>query len=146
MCRDVHVDDAASVVRQHHEHKQHAKRGGGDREEVDRGELGDLIIEESAPRLGRETTVPPEILRHGGLRHLDAEFLQLAVDAWSAPQWVRCSHVANQRTEVRRQRRPAEATGSRIPAPIGGKRAPMPTHDGGGRYDLHRLPPVWPDA
>ena len=29
MRRDVHVDDAASVVRQHHEHKQHAERGSG---------------------------------------------------------------------------------------------------------------------
>jgi hypothetical protein len=36
MRRDVHVDDAASVVRQHHEHKQHAERGRGDREEIDR--------------------------------------------------------------------------------------------------------------
>ena len=51
MRRDVHVDYAASVVRQHHEYKQHAKRGGGDREEVDRGELGDVIGEEGAPRL-----------------------------------------------------------------------------------------------
>jgi hypothetical protein len=25
MCRDVHVDNAASLVRQHHEHKQHAE-------------------------------------------------------------------------------------------------------------------------
>jgi hypothetical protein len=32
--------DAASVVREHHEHKQDTKGGGGDREEVDRGELG----------------------------------------------------------------------------------------------------------
>ena len=34
MRRDVHVDDAASVVRQH-QHKQHAERDGGDREEVE---------------------------------------------------------------------------------------------------------------
>ena len=88
----------------------------------------------------------PEILRHGGLRHLDAELLQLSVDPWSPPQWVRLPHLANQCTEVRGQRRPADATAARIPAPIGGERAPMPTHHGGRGYDLHRLPPVWPDA
>jgi hypothetical protein len=31
---DVQVDDAASVVRQHYEHEQHAEGGGWDREEV----------------------------------------------------------------------------------------------------------------
>jgi hypothetical protein len=30
MCRDVHMDDAASVVRQHHEHEQHTEGGRGD--------------------------------------------------------------------------------------------------------------------
>ena len=59
MRRDVQVDDAASIVRQHHEHKQHAKGGGRDREEVDRGELGDVIGEEGAPRLGRGTPRRP---------------------------------------------------------------------------------------
>ena len=36
--------------------------------------------------------------------------------------------------------------GSRLPAPINGERAPMPTHHGGGRHYLYRLPPVRPDA
>jgi hypothetical protein len=49
MRRDVHVDDAAAVMRQHDEHEQHAERGGRDREEVDGGELGDLIGEKGAP-------------------------------------------------------------------------------------------------
>jgi hypothetical protein len=50
---DIHVDDATPVMRQHDEHKQDAERGGRDREEVDRGELGDVIGEERAPRLRR---------------------------------------------------------------------------------------------
>jgi hypothetical protein len=66
MCRDVHVDDAASVVSQRHEHKQDAERDGGDGEEVDRGELGDVIGEEGVPRLGRGTSLTPKVLRHGG--------------------------------------------------------------------------------
>jgi hypothetical protein len=43
--RDSHVDNTAAIVRQHHEHK-HAEGGGGNREEVDRGELGDVISQD----------------------------------------------------------------------------------------------------
>jgi hypothetical protein len=95
---------------------------------------------------GMGTTATPDVLRHGCLRHIDSELLQLAVDAWRSPEWVRFTHLANQRTEVRCQRRPTDAAVSRVPAPIGGERAPMPTHDGGGCHDLHRLTPVRPDA
>jgi hypothetical protein len=93
--RDIHVDNAASIVRQHHEHKQHAKGGGGDREEVDRGELGEVIGEKGAPRLRGRVTATPEVLRHSGLRHLNSELLQFAVDAWRSPERVRFAHLAN---------------------------------------------------
>ena len=33
-----------------------------------------------------------------------------------------------------------------MPAPVGSERAPMPSHGGGGRHNLHGLPPVWPDV
>ena len=146
MRRDIHVDNAPSVVRRHHEHKQRAEGGGGNREEVDRGELGDVIGEKGAPRLRRWVTPTPEVLRHGGLRHLDSELLQLAVDAWRSPERVRLAHLANQRPEVRCKRRPTDAAGSRRPAPIGSERAPMPTDDSSGRHDLYGAPPVRPDA
>src|SRR3989442_9028852 len=67
MRRDVHVDDAATVVTQHDEDEQHAERGGRDREEVDGGELGDVIGEEGAPRLRRRTTATSEVFRDGCL-------------------------------------------------------------------------------
>ena len=40
MGRDVQVDDAPALVRQHHEDEQDMEGGGRDGEEVDRGELG----------------------------------------------------------------------------------------------------------
>ena len=49
MRRDIQVDDAASVVREHHEHKQHTEGGRGNREEVDRGELRCVIGAEGRP-------------------------------------------------------------------------------------------------
>src|SRR4030095_13164486 len=97
-------------------------------------------------RLRGRVMATPEVLRHGGLRHLDSELLQLAVDAWRAPERVRVAHLANQRLEVKCQRRPPDAAGSRLPAPIGSERAAMPTHDGVRRRDLHGPPANRPDA
>jgi hypothetical protein len=45
--------------------------------------------------------------------HFDAELLQLAVDAWRAPERVRIAHLANQCPEVRCQLGPTDA-GSRL--------------------------------
>ena len=87
----------------------------------------------------------PKVLRHVGLCDLDAKLLQFAVDTWRSPRWVRVAHLANQCSQVSCQRRSTDAAGSRFPAPIGRERAPMPTHDGGGRHDLHP-PPVRPNA
>jgi hypothetical protein len=105
-----------------------------------------VIREEGAPRLGRGSAATPEILCHGGFRHIDSELLQLAMDAGRSPEWVRFAHLANQRTEARGQRRPTDAAASRVPTPIGGESAPVPTHHGGRRHYLNRLPPVRPDA
>ena len=145
MRRDVHVDDAASVVRQDDEHEQHVKRGGRDREEVDRGELGDVIREERAPRLRRRTTATPEVLPTVAC---DTSMSSFCNSPWAgrSAEWVRFTHLADQGPEVRRQRRATDAAGSRVPAPISGERAAMPMLDRGGRHDLRRRPPVRPNA
>jgi hypothetical protein len=112
------------------------------REEVDRGKLGDMIGKEGTSRLGRRATATREVLRHRGLRYLDAELQQFAVDAWRSPEWVGMVHLANQRTDLSGECRPTNAARSRVPAPTGRERAPMPPYDGGGRHDLDRAPPV----
>lgn len=52
----------------------------------------------------------------------------------------------DQGRNLRGHRRPADTARTRIPAPISGERTPMPTHDRRRRHDLHRVPPVRPDA
>jgi hypothetical protein len=91
-----------------------------------------VVGEEGTPRLRRRTTATAKVLRPGGLRYLDSQLLQLAVDARRAPEWVRFAHLANQDTEVRGQRRPTDASRSRVPPPIESERTSMPRHDGGG--------------
>ena len=49
---DVEVHDSAAVVQQNHEHVEDSERRGRHDEEVDGGEVGDMVLEESAPGLG----------------------------------------------------------------------------------------------
>jgi hypothetical protein len=105
-----------------------------------------VVGEEGAPRLRGRTTATQEVLRPGRLRHLDADLLQLAVDA-GCPQSGFASRIwqINARRSDASAGRPT-AAGSRVPAPVGRERAPMPSNDGGWRHNLNRLPPAWPDA
>ena len=113
MLRDVEVNDAPAVVGQQHEGKQHTEGGGGNGEEVTRGEWRDVSGEEGSPRLRRG---PPamacEVLRHGRLGDLLAKLPQLAVDARRTPARVGRSQLADQGAEVRIDGRPSGTSGS----------------------------------
>jgi hypothetical protein len=64
--------------------------------------------------------------------------------------WACCrpdpARVRHEGAGARCQRRPTDAARSRVPAPIRGERTTRPPDDGVRRHDLHRPPPVWPDA
>ena len=51
MFRDVDVDDSPPLVRQQHQHEQHAARQGRHGEEVHRHQRGDMIGQKGPPRL-----------------------------------------------------------------------------------------------
>ena len=51
MRRDVEVDDAPAVVTQHDKCEEDAKRRRRHREEIDRGDIGQLIVQECSPGL-----------------------------------------------------------------------------------------------
>ena len=60
-----------------------------------------MIREERPPRLRRRLPAgPSEGRRHGGLCDLDAQLLQFAVDARSAPQWVGRVHLLDESPDV----------------------------------------------
>jgi hypothetical protein len=46
---DVKVNHPPTMMRQHHKHKKHSKGNGGNREEIDRNQVFEMIIEKSAP-------------------------------------------------------------------------------------------------
>ena len=62
MVGDVEVDDPASIVGEHDEDEQDAKRGGRNREVVNRHKVADMVVEERSPCLGwgvRSSRHPP---------------------------------------------------------------------------------------
>ena len=58
MLRHVEVDDAAAMVGEHDEDEEHPQAGRGHREEVERDEILDMVVEERPPGL-RRLRVPP---------------------------------------------------------------------------------------
>jgi hypothetical protein len=55
-----------------------------------------VIGQERSPRLGGRTNAPLEQSRHGSLRHLDAQFAQLAVNSRSSPQRICSTHLVHE--------------------------------------------------
>ena len=82
----VDMEDLTAVVGEHDEDPQDPECERWNDEEVDRGELADMIVEEGAPGLRRWRTTTHQVLADRGFGDLDAELEQLAVDPRSAPE------------------------------------------------------------
>jgi hypothetical protein len=96
----VEMDDAATMVKQHDKNEEDAEASGGDREEIERDQLSEMVDEECSPDLRRSR--PP--LRHqprdGALGHVNAELAAFAMDARRAPQGIRGGHAKDQRLDL----------------------------------------------
>jgi len=90
------VDNAPPLMRQHEEHIQDLKPNGRHREEVNRDEVLEVILEERAPDLGGWFSAAHQVLAHAGLADVDAELEQFPVDARRAPAGILAAHVADQ--------------------------------------------------
>src|ERR1019366_4887848 len=125
------VNGAATVMRKDDEHKQQAKRSGRNHEEIDGNQLLDVIAQEGTPRLGRRVPVPHHVLGDRCLRDFDAEFAQLAVNAWCTPAWVGGADASNQLPHLGRYRR-TTMTRATLPTPIEPKAFAVPCDHGSG--------------
>ncbi len=61
----VEMDDVPAFVTHHHKGEEHAKGGCRDSEEVDGDDVGQVISQESPPRLRRRFPDPYTALTHG---------------------------------------------------------------------------------
>ena len=143
-----HVDmqDLASVMGQHDEHKQHPKCKRWDHEEVDRDELADVIRQEGAPGLGRRGPTTHHVVPNRGFSDRDAELEQLAVDARGAPGRVGAAHLADEFLNGARDAGPPGPTRPTLPAPVEPKASSMPAEDRVGLDDDERVPPTGPQV
>mgnify|MGYP001819726022 CR=1 FL=1 len=72
MLGHVKVHDFATVMTEDYEHIEHTKRGGRNGEEIHRGQVRDMIVEEGSPGLRRRISMTGHVLRNCGLRDLNA--------------------------------------------------------------------------
>ena len=100
----VDVHDAAAVMRDQHEHEEHAARQGRDGEEIRRNEGGEVVGEEGPPWLRRRTRQPRQQSRHRTRGDLNAQLPELAVDARGAPQRIGAGHVGEESGDGRVER------------------------------------------
>jgi hypothetical protein len=70
-----------ALVGQHSEHIRDVKPDGRHREEVDRCQALDVMLEEGAPRLRGRPSVAHHVLAHAGLTDVETELEQFAVNA-----------------------------------------------------------------
>ena len=137
---------ATSVV-DDEEDVKHAERGGGDREEVDRGDDLAVVAEERSPALTRRWIdwTPGHEAGDGALGDDEAEFLDLAVNAWRAPRRILGRHPVNESADLGRCAG-ASSVAPRLPAPVPTEALAMPADDGLGLHDGERLLPSRPAA
>src|SRR5262249_40005907 len=96
MSRDVEVDNASSMMRENDKHEQNFKPHCMDGEEVDRSQLRYVIVKERSPRLRWWLGMSDHVFGNRGLRDLNSEFQQFAVDARRTPKRVVTAHCSNQ--------------------------------------------------
>src|ERR1051326_694609 len=145
MFGDIEMNDSASFMRQHNEHKQHSKSSGRYREEVERDQISDVIIEKRSPRLGRGGVPFWHKPGNRTLGNLDSQLQQFAVDARCTPTHIGFRHRLHQFSDVGAGSRPTGILVPGQPGPVSFESPPLPIHHGSGLNNhQHRLP-LFPD-
>ena len=105
-----------------------------------------MVVEERAPGLRWGRSTADQVLGDRGLRDLEAELLELAVDPGRAPQGVGASHRADQRADLRGDGGAAGPVPAALPGPEQPEACPLPPDDGLGLDDGDDLRPAVPQT
>jgi len=74
------------------EDEEDAEASGGNGEEIDGDEVADMVGEERAPRLRRQSASLRDQPGDGALGHIDAQLEEFAVNSGGAPEGIRGIH------------------------------------------------------
>src|SRR6266404_2800783 len=140
----VEVHDLAAMMQQEHQHVEHAKGSGRHDEEVDRDEVGEVVLEERAPSLRGRFHATRHEPGDASLRDVKTELEQFAVDAWRAPERIRERHGAHEFRNLRADPWSTHSPATGLPSPESAEALPVPANDGLGAYEMERLAPPRP--
>ena len=136
---DAEVKNPAPVVRQHQEDIQDLEPDCRYRKEIDRDHALEVILQESAPRLGRRSRLTRHLLADTGLPDDNADFEKLAVNPRRSPKRILPAQPSDQLPDVFRDRRSAGLPTSDLPCPerpeslaVPGNHSLWPNDDEGG--------------
>jgi len=140
------VDHASPVVSQDHEDEQDLERHRGHREEVDRDQAPEVVVEKRAPGLRRSRSLAHHVLRHRSLGDLNAQLLQFPVNPRRAPEGVGARHPPDQRSDLRGDGRAALTISPALPGPIPREPGAMPPDNGLGLDQGEGFSPAAPHS
>src|SRR5450631_177954 len=144
---DIEVKNAATVVGKDEEDIQNAKRRRRYREEIDRYQRPDVVLEERAPGLRRWLSwLGRHEAGHASLADVDAELEQLSVDPGRAPAHVGLGHLADEPSGFRGDAATGRAAGTRFPSPEQAETGAVPADHGVWLDHDQRVRPAGPDA
>jgi len=83
------VHDPAAMMEQDHEHVEHPEGRGWHDEEIDRDEVGQVVMEERSPGLRGRFRATRHEPGDAALRDAEPDLEQLAVDARCPPERIR---------------------------------------------------------
>lgn len=147
MLGDAEVKNAGPVASQDEEDIQNPKRRGGYREEIDRCQRADVVVEEGAPGLGgRLPRLGRHEAGHASLADVDAELGQLSVKPRRAPFHVGFGSLADESSGLLGDAVIGRAAGVRVPSPEKAKPGAVPADHGVWLDDYQDIGPARPDA
>lgn len=126
----VEVNHSTTVVLKNDEYIEHAKRYRRNGEEIDRCQLGCVIVEKCFPALGRRLRTSNHVLSDGSLGDFDSELEQFAVNPWRTPQRIVPVHGSDEISGFFRDCRPTGLSVPDFPSPVPTEALAMPAHDG----------------
>jgi hypothetical protein len=133
-------------MEQDYEHVEHTEGRGRHDKEVDRDEVGDVVLEERSPSLRRRPRPTGHEPGDGALRDIEPELAQFAVDARRAPERIGERHHADELRKLGADAWSTRSPASGLPGPQGATALPVPENHGLGGNDMERLAPPCPTA
>src|SRR5262245_12067364 len=120
MSRDVEVDNASSIMRENDKNEEDFKPNGLDGEEVDGRKLRNVIVEEGSPCLRWRLWPSDHVFGNRGLRDLNPQLHQFAVNPRCAPNRVLAAHGSNQIADFSRNLRTSGFSMTHLPSNTNG--------------------------